>query len=93
MFFEKYSERASGARVDFLKVEGVFRKMTADRPIPIERPRKAGDVACCLAVVWAQVSYRKMETFVLIQPVRLLVNDRKFLAGNSVFLSHQTSQQ
>ena len=28
-----------------------------------------------------------------IQPVRLLVNDRKFPAGNSVFLSHQTSQQ
>ena len=27
------------------------------------------------------------------QPVRLLVNDRKFPAGNSVFLSHQTSQQ
>ena len=27
------------------------------------------------------------------QHVRLLVNDRKFLAGNSVFLSHQTSQQ
>ena len=27
------------------------------------------------------------------QPVRLLVNDRKFSAGNSVFLSHQTSQQ
>ena len=28
-----------------------------------------------------------------IQHVRLLVNDRKFPAGNSVFLSHQTSQQ
>ena len=27
------------------------------------------------------------------QPVRLLVNDRKFPAGNNVFLSHQTSQQ
>ena len=25
--------------------------------------------------------------------VRLLVNDRKFSAGNSIFLSHQTSQQ
>jgi len=30
---------------------------------------------------------------VLFQPVRLFVNDRKFPAGNSVFLSHQTSQQ
>ena len=28
-----------------------------------------------------------------LQPVRLLVNDRKFSAGNSVFVSHQTSQQ
>ena len=28
-----------------------------------------------------------------IQPVRSLVNDHKFPAGNSVFLSHQTSQQ
>ena len=27
------------------------------------------------------------------QPVRLLVNDRKFPTENSVFLSHQTSQQ
>ena len=27
------------------------------------------------------------------QPVRLLVNDRKFPVENSVFLSHQTSQQ
>ena len=27
------------------------------------------------------------------QAVRLLVNDRKFSAENSVFLSHQTSQQ
>jgi len=34
-----------------------------------------------------------VPTFVVrtVQPVRLLVNDRKFLAGNSVFLSHQTS--
>ena len=32
-------------------------------------------------------------TYEIIQPVRLLVNDRKFSAGNSVFLSHQTSQQ
>ena len=27
------------------------------------------------------------------QPVRLLVNDRKFPAGNSIFFSHQISQQ
>ena len=29
----------------------------------------------------------------LYQPVRLLVNDRKFSVRNSVFLSHQTNQQ
>ena len=28
-----------------------------------------------------------------LRSVRLLVNDRKFSVGNSVFLSHQTSQQ
>ena len=33
------------------------------------------------------------ETTADCQPVRLLVNDRKFLAENSVFLSHQISQQ
>ena len=33
------------------------------------------------------------QFFYSCQPVRLLVNDRKFPAGNSVFLSHQTSQQ
>ena len=33
------------------------------------------------------------KSTILFQPVRLLVNDRKFPAGNSVFLSHQTSQQ
>jgi len=31
--------------------------------------------------------------YMVLQSVRLLVNDRKFPAGNSVFLSHQTSQQ
>ena len=34
-----------------------------------------------------------IREFAIPQPVRLLVNDRKFPAGNSVFLSHQTSQQ
>ena len=29
----------------------------------------------------------------ILQPVRLLVNDRKFPVGNSIFFSHQTSQQ
>ena len=29
----------------------------------------------------------------VMQPVRLLVNDRKFPVGNSVFISYQTSQQ
>ena len=46
-----------------LKFEGFFCKKTAARPIwavPIERPRKAGDVARCPAAVWAQDSYRKM---------------------------------
>ena len=32
-FLAKYPERDSGPRVDFRKVEGFFRKMTAARPI------------------------------------------------------------
>ena len=54
-----------------------------------------GDVsaAALLLVVGPGLRGLEIEAAINLQPVRLLVNDRKFPAGNSVFLSHQTSQQ
>ena len=46
---------------------------------------------CFQGCLWKDVKF--LIRHVVNQPVRLLVNDRKFTAGNSVFFSYQTSQQ
>ena len=81
----KASKRKENAR---LKTKQKAR-MRGERMMDGERKREEGahflTFLCC--------THPGFFTYLLLQPVRLLVNDHKFPAGNSVFLLHQTSQQ
>ena len=64
-FEEEKTERRPGLRVDSTKARGFFAKRprlarSGPSARPIERPRKARDVARWLAAVWTQVSYIQM---------------------------------